>query len=410
VTAERIARFETFALQAALPVGKTYWGKASWGEAKTKAQRPMSAEYPPSQRRRYIYSDTLDCVLVRLETDSGAVGWGEAKAPVGAPATARIVQDLLAPMLLGQDPLTVRVHWERMYAAMRVRGHSTGFWLEAISGVDIALWDLAGQLLGQPVHVLLGGKFRDRLRVYASGLPALYDGSDDAALERLADGARDYVARGYRALKMAVGHGIEHDVQAVEAVRDAIGEHVDVFVDAAGVYEPQQAIRLGRHLERLNVGFFEMPIPHDNLPGYIQVAGALDIPIALDSLANRFLTRDFIAGGGLDIVQPDVCRAGGITESLKIAEVADLFGAACAPHVSIGSAVHFAATLQLALAVPNLLTAEQNMVDGNPLGDPLLLRPLPAPVDGYVEAPDGPGLGIEIDEEAVRAMAARAVA
>jgi D-arabinonate dehydratase/D-galactarolactone cycloisomerase len=410
MTAERIAHFETFALKARLPAGKTYWGKASWGSADHARHKLMSAEYPAPQRRRYIYSDTLDCVLVRLETTSGAVGWGEAKAPVGADATARIIQDLLAPMLVGENPLQIRVHWERMYSAMRVRGHSTGFWLEAISGVDIALWDLAGQLLDQPIHVLLGGAFRDRLRVYASGLPALYDGSDDTALQRLADAASDYVASGYRALKMAVGHGIECDVQAVEAVRAAVGPNVDVFVDAAGVYEPQQAIRLGRHLERLNVGFFEMPIPTDNLPGYIQVANALDIPIALDALANRFQARDYIAGGGLDIVQPDVCRAGGITESLKMAEVADLFGAACAPHVSIGSAVHFAATLQLGLALPNLLTAEQNMVDGNPLGDPLLATPMPRPVDGYVNAPDGPGLGIRLDEGAVRELARQSAA
>ncbi len=407
---DTIARFETFALKARLPAGKTYWGKASWGSEDRARHKVLSAEYPPPQRRRYIYSDTLDCVLVRLETASGAVGWGEAKAPVGADATARIVQQLLAPMLLGENPLAIRVHWERMYSAMRVRGHSTGFWLEAISGVDIALWDLAGHLLGQPIHVLLGGAFRDRLRVYASGLPALYDGSDETALERLADAARDYVTGGYRALKMAAGHGLEYDVRAVEAVRAAVGPDIDVFVDAAGVYEPQQAIRLGRHLERLNVGFFEMPIPTDNLPGYIQVAGTLDIPIALDALANRFQARDYIAGGGLDIVQPDVCRAGGITESLKMAEVADLFGAACAPHVSIGSAVHFAATLQLGLALPNLLTAEQNMVDGNPLGDPLLATPMPRPIDGYVNAPRGPGLGIQLDEDAVRELARQSAA
>src|SRR5207237_2275674 len=111
--------------------------------------------------------------------------------------------------------------------------------------------------------------FRERLRVYASGLPGLYDGSDDAVLEHLADLARGYVSRGFLAMKMALGHGIENDVRAVEVVRGVIGDRIDLFVDAAGVYEPQQAIRLGRHLERLNVGWFEMPIPTDNLPGYI---------------------------------------------------------------------------------------------------------------------------------------------
>jgi D-galactarolactone cycloisomerase len=402
--ADRIARVETFVLKVPLARG-TYWGKSSWGQAGQGRHRPLSAEYPPPQRRRYVYSDTIDCVLVRLETVGGQVGWGEAKAPVGADATARIIDELLAPLAIGADPLDIGVLWESMYAAMRVRGHSTGFWLEALSGVDIALWDLAGRLLDRPVHQLLGGAFRERMRVYASGLPGLYDGSDDSALDRLADLARGHVANGFKAMKMAIGRGIAPDLRAVAAVREAIGPEVDLFVDAAGVYEPQQAIRLGRQLEAYDIGWFEMPIPTDNLPGYIQVATALDVPIALDALANRFQARDYVGGGGLDVIQPDVCRAGGITESLKMAEAADLWGAACAPHVSIGSAVHFAATLQLGLALPNLIIAE-HWIGENPIGDAILAAPMPQPDDGYITPPSGPGLGITVDEAAVRRLAA----
>jgi D-arabinonate dehydratase/D-galactarolactone cycloisomerase len=402
--ADPIARLETFVLKVPLARGTTYWGKASWGQAERGRQLPLSAEYPPPQRRRYIYSDTIDCVLVRLETTNGQVGWGEAKAPVGADATARIIDGLLAPLVVGADPLDVGVLWERMYAAMRVRGHSTGFWLEALSGVDIALWDLAGRLLDRPIHQLLGGAFRERMRVYASGLPGLYDGTDDAALERLGTLARGHVANGFKAMKMAIGRGVAPDLRAVAAVREAVGPDVDLFVDAAGVYEPQQAIHLGRRLEAYDVGWFEMPIPTDNLPGYIQVATALDLPIALDALANRFQARDYVGGGGLDVIQPDVCRAGGITESLKMAETADLWGAACAPHVSIGSAVHFAATLQLGLALPNLIIAE-HWIGENPIGDAILTTPMPQPVDGYITPPAGPGLGITVDEAAVRRLA-----
>lgn len=401
--AERIARVETFVLKLP-PVGGTYWGKASWDHGAKVQYRPLSAEYPPAARRRYVYSDTIDCCIVRIETHSGAVGWGEAKAPVGADATARIIADLLAPIVLDADPLEIRVLWERMFGAMRVRGHSNGFWLEAISGIDIALWDLAGNLLGQPIYKLLGGAFREKLRVYASGLPALYDGTDDSALDQLAERAKAITAQGFRGLKMALGKGIEPDRRAVEAVRAAIPAGVDLFVDAAGVYEPQQAIRLGRYLEELDVAWFEMPIPTDNLPGYIQVATALDVPVALDALANRGQARDYVAGGGLDVIQPDVCRAGGITESLKMAEVADLYGAACAPHVSIGSAIQFAATAQLALAIPNLLIAE-HWIGDNPLGDAILREPMPQPEDGYVAVASGPGLGILIDEAAVRDLA-----
>jgi D-galactarolactone cycloisomerase len=400
---ERIARVETLVLTLP-PVGGTYWGKASWASDTKPRHLPLSAEYPPAARRRYIYSDTIDCCVVRIETASGAVGWGEAKAPVGADATARIIDGLIAPIVLGCDPLEIRVLWERMFGAMRVRGHSNGFWLEAISGVDIALWDLAGKLLGQPIYKLLGGAFRDRLRVYASGLPSLYDGSDEAALEQLAERARAIAANGCTGVKMAIGKGIEPDRRAVETVRAAIPDTMDVFVDAAGVYEPQQAIRLGRYLEELNVGWFEMPIPTDNLPGYVQVATSLDIPIALDALANRGQARDYIAGGGLDVIQPDVCRAGGITESLKMGEVADLYGAACAPHVSIGSAIHFAATAQLALALPNLLIAE-HWIGDNPMGDAILKAPMPQPEDGHLTVAPGPGLGIQIDEGAIRRLA-----
>ncbi len=210
---DKVARVETYVLKAA-PL-QTYWGNASCGQDRQVAARlQLSMDYPPQARRKYIYAQTLDCVLIRLETESGCVGWGEAKAPVGAESTARIIQDLLAPLIVGQNPLEVRLHWERMYSAMRVRGHSTGFWLEAISGIDIGLWDLAGHLLDQPVHVLLGGAFRDRLRVYASGLPGLYDGSDVGILERLADMGRGYVTRGFLAIKMAVGNGIENDVRS----------------------------------------------------------------------------------------------------------------------------------------------------------------------------------------------------
>jgi len=402
-----IARVETFVLKMP-PIGGTYWGKASWSESGQAAHRPLSAEWPPAARRQYVYSDTIDCCLVRIETHGGAVGWGEAKAPVAAEATAAIVDALLVPMLLDADPLQVRVLWERMYGAMRVRGHSTGFWLEAISGVDIALWDLAGHLLGQPVSTLLGGVFRDRLRVYASGLPGIHDGSNDEALVILAAKAREIVDAGFLGIKMAIGKGIEADFQAVTAVREAIPSHVDLFVDAAGVYEPQQAIRLGRLLEPLNIGWFEMPVPTDNLPGYVQVARALDMPVALDALANRGQARDYIAAGGLDVIQPDVCRAGGITESLKMGEVADLFGAACAPHVSIGSAIQFAATFQLAAALPNLLIAE-HWIGDNPLGDAILAEPMPQPVNGYVTVPAGPGLGIAVDDAAVRRLATREV-
>lgn len=405
---DTVCQVETFVLQAAPPDGRAYWGKSSWGSTSNDRSRSLSASFPPQARRGSAYSETIDTCLVRLETQSGIVGWGEAKAPVTARATASIIEDLLAPVILGSDPTNVRVLWEQMYATMHVRGHHSGFLLEAISGLDLALWDLFGKICGLPVHRLLGGAFREVVPVYASGLPALFRGDDPSQLDRLAQLAEGHVQNGFRAMKMAIGNGIEADLRAVSAVRAVIGPEIGLFVDAAGSYAPAQAIRLGRGLEALDVGFFELPIPSENVPGYQAVASALDIPVAIDTLTNRHQVRDLMVVGGVDIVQPDLCRAGGLTESMRMADIADVFGAAVAPHVSIGSGIQFAAALEFALAVPNLLISEYWIGD-NPLGDTLLSKPMSTPIDGEIRrADDRPGLGIDVDEGAVRAMAASA--
>jgi D-arabinonate dehydratase/D-galactarolactone cycloisomerase len=191
---------------------------------------------------------------------------------------------------------------------------------------------------------------------------------------------------------MALGTGIEGDLRSVRAVRDRLGEDFLIYTDAAGVYDRAQARRLGRELEALRVAWLEMPIPPEDVEGYGQLATALTLPIALDSLSSRYEVAEFIRCRGLDVVQPDVCRAGGITECRRIAELADAFGLAFAPHVSIGSAVHVAASLQLAAAMPNTMTSEYWIGD-NPIGNVWLEQPIDV-VGGYVPLPVGSGLGI----------------
>lgn len=398
-----IVRLEAFPLAAPLPDNRS-WGKDSWSFSPDGAWQTLSSDYPPAARRSFIYSDTFDSCLVRLESANGVVGWGETKAPVGAKAVAMIIDQLIGPLVVGADAADVRVLWDRMYTAMRVRGHVAGFWLEAISGVDIALWDLLGRQQGLPIHKLLGGRYRDRVRVYASGLPAIHDGRDPRQLEDLATIGRAFVDRGFKGMKMALGKSIEADVAAVEAVRHAVGPKIDIFVDVGGLYEPHQAMRLGRELERLSVGFLEMPIGTENLPGYARLAASLDIPIALDGLHTRFQVRDYAAAGAIDIVQPDVCRSGGITESLRMAEVGDLYGLGCAPHISIGTAIQFAATAQFAAVVPNLLVSEY-WAGESPLCDAILREPWRQPVDGYMAISESPGHGLDIDEDKVRSFA-----
>lgn len=399
----KIERIETLAVQAPPTDARPYWGSRAWGSTQAVAAPELSTEYPTPIRRRYLYSQTIDTVIVRLTTDSGLVGYGEAKAPVAPQATKAIIDLLLADIVRGADPREVTVLWERMYAGMRVRGHRAGFYLEAMSGIDIALWDLAAQAAGVSIASLLGGVFRNPIRVYASGLPALDRHAGSEALEALVHEAVRLRAEGYTGLKMALGKGIEGDLRSVRAVRDRLGDDFLIYTDAAGVYDRAQALKLGRELEALRVAWLEMPIPPEDVDGYGQLAEALTLPIALDSLSSRYEVAEFIRRRGLDVVQPDVCRAGGITECRRIAELADAFGLAFAPHVSIGSAVHVAATLHLAAAMPNTMTSEYWIGD-NPIGNAWLKQPIEM-VDGYVALPVGSGLGIALTPEALEPWA-----
>ncbi len=394
----RITKVEAFAIQAAPVADKAYWGARAWGQGNV-SNAEVSSEYPSPIRRRTVYSQTIDTVIIRLVTDLGSVGYGEAKAPVAPGVTKEIVDQLLAPILLGADPRDITVHWERMFAGMRVRGHRMGFYMEAISGIDIALWDLTARIHDVPIFQLLGGSFRSVVRVYASALTSLpLDASEDD-FARLAEEARQVRQQGYSGLKIAVGKGLRGDIKSVRTVRDALGDEYFICVDAAGAYDRAQARRLGRELEDLGISWFEMPIFPEDIDGYVELAKALDIPIALDCLTSRYDASEFIRRGALDIVQPDVCRAGGITECRRIAELADTFGLAYAPHVSIGSAIHLAATAQLASAMPNTLLSEY-WTGQNPIGNSILRSPVTVK-DSYLLIPSGPGLGIDLDVNAI---------
>ncbi|MDR7481491.1 MAG: mandelate racemase/muconate lactonizing enzyme family protein [Armatimonadota bacterium] len=392
----KITGVDAFALRAPGPPAHPYWGSRTWAQ---NAYLPPGPEYPPRWRMRASYSDTINTVIVRITTDAGLVGYGEAKAPVAPAATREIVRDLLAPVVLGADPLDIDVLWERMYSTMRLRAHGSGFLLEAISGVDLALWDLAGKALGIPACKLLGGAYRERVAVYASGLPGLRDSHDPQARGRLQEEARALVARGFRAIKLGIGFGVKTDIATVTIVREAVGESVWLLCDAGGNYDVDQAGRLGRALESLGVGWLEAPIPPEQIDGHAQLARTLNLPIATDLLSTRYQVREFLVRGALDIVQPDVCRAGGLSECRHIARLADVFGVGVAPHVSIGSAIQFAASAHLAASVPNFVIMEY-WVDHNPLGDAVLAEPLRLE-QGALHVPVGPGLGLTFNEEAL---------
>ena len=388
----KIVNVESFVVQAKQVDTKPYWGSRAWGKETSAGPKEISVEYPAPQRRRYIYSATIDTVLVRIVTDDGIVGYGEAKAPVAPQVTQQIVELLLKPLLVGQDPADTTVLWERMYAGMRVRGHRSGFYLEAISGVDIALWDIVGKVYQRPIAIMLGGVFRNPVRVYASGMPTLPRDAGEEDFELFVAEAESLRQAGYTGIKLAMGRGLQGDLRCAGALRRHFKDDFLLYADAAGVYDFAQAEMLGRGLEELDFSFFEMPIPPEDLEGYARLAATLTIPIALDSLTSRYDALEYLRRGALDVVQPDVCRAGGITECRRIAELADSFGVAYQPHISIGSSIHVAASLHLGAAMPNTLVSEY-WIGQNPIGNTLIEEPLEVR-QGYLEVPMKPGLGI----------------
>ena len=247
----------------------------------------------------------------------------------------------------------------------------------------------------------MGGAFRNPVRIYASGVATPASDAPDEVFAAAVEKAKHYRDAGYTGIKLALGQDVPGDLRAARMIREALGDDFILYADAAGSYDRAQAVYVGKVLEALGVGFFEMPIPPEDKEGYATIASKLSIPLALDSLMTRHETIDFLRKGGLHLVQPDVCRAGGITECRRIAELADSFGAAFAPHVSIGTALSFAASAHLAAAMPNTMTCEF-WADENPLGDRVVDTPLKM-VDGRLEVPERPGLGLDIKAEALLA-------
>lgn len=406
----KITEVEAIPIQASMLAGEVYWGNQSWGHNKPTANNAPGlppgddrSTYPYFWRSRAAYSQTVDTTIVKITTDSGLVGWGEAKSPVAPTITATAIRDLAAGLLIGENPTAPALHWDRLYGAMRIRGGSHGFWMDVISGIDIALWDITGKAFDLPLCTLLGGSFRDRVKIYASGIPGIAPGADPAAWDDLRIRAEDVRTRGFHGTKMGIGLGVEADARSVDIVRETLGPEFMIFVDAAGMYNVTDALRLGRELERFNVGWFEAPVPPEDFEQSAQLAESLTVPIASDQIFNRWQVRDLMLKGSIDVVQPDVCRTGGITECKRIAEIADAFGKASTPHVSIGSAIQFAASVHLAAATPNQ-TWMEFWYGANPLGDSILKTPLHIE-DGYFHVPSGPGLGVEIDESALRKYA-----
>lgn len=342
-------------------------------------------------------------ILVRIETDEGVTGVGEGLSRLAPRAGAAII-DELRPLLIGRDPMALDVLWEDLFATMSNRGHNRGFMLEAISAIDIALWDIAAKSVGMPTYALLGGAHATEIPCYASSVRI-------KAPEEAAADACALVEEGFDAIKLKVGRGkgrIGEDIDAINAVREAIGPDRGLMVDANCGYELAEATALGRELEHLGVAWFEEPLSPDDLQGYRELKRRIAVPIAAgETWFTRYDFRSALVTDAVDIVQPDVSRCGGLSEARKIAWLASAFHKQFAPHTGQSSIVCLMASLHLAASVPNTLTYEFVTADwsarnANPLRVSLASPTMESLRTGSrVRLPAGPGHGIELDWETV---------
>jgi D-arabinonate dehydratase/D-galactarolactone cycloisomerase len=404
-----IKTIESFVVRIPYDDDKPNWGAGFW--AKDPMQHPglpvshpgdITTEYPPLWRNRAVYTKFNEAVVVRITTDDGIVGWGEGHAPVAGAVTKQAIDTLLSPVVCNRDPLDIHPLWEAMYSSMRLRGHGSGFLTEAISAIDIALHDIAGKALGVPIAALSGSQIRDRVPVYASSLPRIHAENCDTGMQKLIEYARVLVTAGHRALKIKLGIDLGADVTLLRQLRAALGDEIGIAVDVNGAYDIALARRAGQLMNQAaNILWLEEPLMPENRRDYARLADFLDVAVAGgESLYNRWVFNDYLAAGALDIIVPDVGRAGGISECRRIAMLADTYGVPFAPHVSTGTAITLAASLQWAASGANLMLCEWPLHQSL-AGNRILRQPFEF-ADGFVGVPNGPGLGIDLDEAALR--------
>ena len=332
-------------------------------------------------------------VFLKVQTDEGLVGWGEPIVEGWSRTVAAAVEEM-ARYLIGRDPRRIEHHWQAIYRGGFYRGGPV--LTSALSGIEQALWDIKGKALGAPVHELLGGRVRDRVRVYAH--------VKGKTPEALAEAARAKCDLGFTVLKTAPFRAarfvespefIDRTVARVAALREAVGDGVEIALDFHGRVRPALAVPLCAALAPLCPMFIEEPTPPGNVDALAEVARKSPVPIAAgERLFTRWGFREVLEKRAASILQPDVSHAGGILEVRKIAAMAETYFAALAPHCPLGP-ISLAACLQVDACTPNFLCQEQVSLGEGYLKRPFVLR------DGHVDVPAAPGLGVEVDEEAL---------
>ena len=353
-------------------------------------------------------------ILVKLTTDTGITGWGECyAATIGPEAMRHVIEDVFNRHMQGQSPENIEWMFRRVYSSGFTQRPDLTV-MGAFSGLEIACWDILGKDRDSPVHALMGGRMNDRLRAYTYLYPQ--DGHDIDAFwndpDLAAESAAAMVAKGYTAVKfdpagpytMRGGHmpaqsDIAQSVAFCRAIRDAVGERADLLFGTHGQFTPAGAIRLGQALEPYQPLWFEEPTPPDMIEDMARVAAQVRIPVATgERLTTKTEFAAVLRAGAAEILQPALGRAGGLWETKKIAAIAEVFGAQMAPHLYAGP-VEWAANIQLAASIPNLLMIE---TIETPFHSDLIKNTITVE-DGFVIPSDAPGLGIDVDEDLARA-------
>ncbi len=388
---DRIASIEAFAIR--LPRDT----EAVRGTAGSPTRLAASKfDYRWSETNGALYSVNFEAALVKVTLASGRVGWGEAQAPLLPEVACCIVEGLLRPAIEGCEfdgtPETVQGLRQRMYATMRVRGQTGGFMLDAIAGVDIALWDLAGKVLGRPVADLLTpGKGKERIPCYLSGL----SGTDNDERVALAEDAWN---AGFRVFKLFHDRTESELFDLLRKLRESLGQDAALAVDALWRLEGEQAVEFGRRLAEVGVLWLECPLPPESPDAHAELASRIGTSIALgESYRSRAEIAPFLARGCVSWLQPDLGRWG-LTEAVGMAREAPT-SVSVVPHISIAMGPQIAAALHFAAACSNVELAEYNPAVFS-VANRFLMRPLAVNGAEYV-MPTDPGLGIEIDEAAL---------
>jgi galactonate dehydratase len=344
---------------------------------------------------RSIYAPGNETLLVKITAEDGTAGWGEALAPVAPHIAAAIIERLMAPFIIGTDTDDQAVIRHRLSESMRERGHLSGHQADALAAIDIALWDLRGKIAGRSVSELLGGARRTTVPSYISG----FTGSSDA---EVAQAAADFAAAGGSRIKLHLGRGVAADLATFDAVQ-ASAPDAQIAVDAHWSYGEGEARRLGRGLDERGAWFFEAPLAPEDRAGHAALAQFLATPVAVgEAMRSRYEFADWLQARAVGAVQPDVGRTG-ISEALDIGTIAGAFHVPIAPHHSAALGVALAAGLHVAATAQNLLSFEFQPTLLR-VANLILRKPIAMAGADALQLPTAPGLGVEVDEDALRVL------